>query len=222
MTSIRAVIFDLDGTLVDSLPGITAGLNQALATHGLATQPPGRVRRFVGNGSRMLVRRGIGGNPPDELVEAVHRDFFPAYAECWREGTLLYPGIRDLLKSLHREGLPLAVCSNKPHRYAVEIMHLLFDWVPWAMILGQQESLPGKPDPTAALQIARHISVPPAEIAFVGDSLVDFETATAAGMQPLLVTWGFRPEKELRTTTSPLMSSATALRRFLLAPHRGS
>ena len=215
----KAVIFDLDGTLVDSLPGITAGLNRALAIHGFPAHPAARVKGFVGNGSRMLVRRGIGGTPTDELVEQVHQDFFTAYEETSLEGgTHLYPGIREMLEVLHQEGLPLAVCSNKPHHYTVEIMDRMFDWVPWAMILGQQESLPRKPDPTGALQIARQMELPPAKIAFVGDSVVDFETARAARMQAILVEWGFSPTAELRGTAAPLVASAAALRKFLRAP----
>ena len=222
MPSIHAAIFDLDGTLVDSLPGIASGLNEALRANGLPSHPPEKVRDFIGNGSRMLVQRGIGGTPPVELVDSVHQDFFSAYDSRWRTGTRVYPGIRGLLEELHSNGLPLAVCSNKPHHYTIEIMNALLDWVPWDMILGQQDSLPRKPNPCAALQIANHINLPPEKIAFVGDSLVDFETATAAGMQPILVTWGFQPAEALRTTTTRLARSAEALRKFLLAPHRGS
>ncbi len=219
---IRAAIFDLDGTLVDSLPGIANGLNRALAIHGLPPHPAARVQGFVGNGSRMLVRRGLGGAPSDELVEQVHRDFFTAYEETSVEGTHLYPGIREMLEALHQESLPLAVCSNKPHHYTVEIINRMFDWVPWAMILGQQDSLPRKPDPIGALQIAQRMELPPAEVAFVGDSMVDFETARAAGMQAILVEWGFSSTDELRGTTAPLVSSAAALRKCLRAPRPGA
>ena len=219
---IRAAIFDLDGTLVDSLPGIAAGLNRALAIHGFPPHPATRVKGFVGNGSRMLVQRGIGGTPTAELVEQVHRDFFTAYEETSQEGTHLYPGIREMLELLHHESLPLAICSNKPHHYTVEIVNRMFNWVPWAMILGQQKSLPRKPDPTGALQIARQMELPPAKIAFVGDSVVDFETARAARMQAILVEWGFSPTDELRRTTAPLVSSAAALRKFLQVPRPGA
>ena len=216
---IRAAIFDLDGTLVDSLPGITTGLNRALDSHGLQSHPSSRVETFIGDGSRMLVRRGIGGDPPGELVENVHRDFLAAYAESSLEGTHLYPGIREMLEELHDHGLLLGICSNKPHYYTEQIMERMFCWVPWAMILGQQESLPRKPDPSGALQIARQMELPPSEIAFVGDSLVDFETGSSAGMKTVLVEWGFTPATKLRKTESPLVSCATELRRFLQAPH---
>ena len=168
----------------------------------------------------MLVRRGIGGKPTDELVERVHQDFLPAYEESWLEGTHLYPGIRKMLEELHLEGLPLAVCSNKPHHYTVEIMTRMFNWVPWAKILGQQNTLPPKPDPTGALQIAERMKVSPPEVAFVGDSPVDFETGRAAGMQPVLVEWGFTPPDTLKETMAPLMPSVAALRAFLPVPRR--
>ena len=104
---IRGVIFDLDGTLVDSLPGIAAGLNRALAIHGFAPHPATRVRRFIGNGSRMLVQRGIEGVPTAGLVELVHRDFLAAYEETSLEGTHLYPGIRELLEDLGHQAAQL-------------------------------------------------------------------------------------------------------------------
>ena len=124
-----------------------------------------------------------------------------------------------MLEELHENNVPLAVLSNKPHRYTVEIMQKMFDWVPWVMVLGQQKAYPRKPDPTLAHMIADKLALPPNEIAFIGDSLVDFETAQAAGMQPVLVEWGFRPAEELRATAAPLMASVAELRRFLLEPH---
>ena len=217
---IRAVIFDLDGTLVDSLPGIAGGLNRALTGHELPAHPPEAVKRFVGNGSRMLVRRGIGGDPPEALVDKVHEDFLSFYAEEHISGTNLYPGIRAMLETLHHAGMPLAVCSNKPHHYTEDIMSRMFSWVPWVKVLGQKESIPVKPDPAGALSIALAMRISAPEIAFVGDSLVDFETGRAAGMQPVLVEWGFNPAEKLTEATAPLVSSVTDLRKFLQAPPR--
>ncbi len=215
----RAAIFDLDGTLVNSLPGIADALNSALAAQGLSTHPRDLVERFIGNGSRMLVRRGIGGDPPDTLVDKIHESFLSFYSESLISGTHLYPGVRTMLETLHLDGMPMAVCSNKPHQYTVAIMTQMFSWVPWIMVLGQKKSIPIKPDPAGALSIASAMQIPASEIAFVGDSTVDFETARAAGMNPVLVEWGFSPQEKLALTTAPLVSSTTALRKFLQAPH---
>jgi len=215
----RAAIFDLDGTLVNSLPGIADALNSALAAQGLSTHPRDLVERFIGNGSRMLVRRGIGGDPPDTLVDKIHESFLSFYSESLISGTHLYPGVRTMLETLHLDGMPMAVCSNKPHQYTVAIMTQMFSWVPWIMVLGQKKSIPIKPDPSGALSIASAMQIPASEIAFVGDSPVDFETARAAGMNPVLVEWGFSPQEKLALTTAPLVSSTTALRKFLQAPH---
>ena len=218
---IRAAIFDLDGTLVDSLPGIADGLNRALESKGCPTHSQEEIETFIGNGAWMLAKRGLVGDPSDEEVTDLQDAFFREYGESWHSGTTLYPGIRELLEELHKKNIPLAVFSNKPHRYTVEIMETLFGWVPWLMVLGQQTSMPRKPDPTGALMIAEKLTLPPSEIAFVGDSTVDFETAEAAGMQAFLVNWGFHPSDQLQATKAPLMQSAAELREHLLAPHRG-
>ena len=100
----------------------------------------------------------------------------------------------------------------------MEIMTRMFSWVPWTMILGQQKSVPIKPDPTGALSIARAMKIPASEIAFVGDSTVDFETAEAAGMHPVLVEWGFSAIEDLNRTAASIFSTTTDLRKFLQAP----
>lgn len=215
----RAVIFDLDGTLVDSLPGIAAGLNQALEEAGFPGHSEERVRTFIGNGSRMLVKRGLGGDPPEDLVDRTLALFFEAYQATWRPGTTPYPGISDLLTELRSDRLPLAVFSNKPHRFTVEMTRELFPDC-FDSIRGQQDELPRKPDPTGAHLIAEELGIPPEEVAFVGDSTVDFETAVAAGMTPVMVGWGFHNPEQLSATAAPLQSSAADLRRFLQELHR--
>ena len=218
---IRAVIFDLDGTLVDSLPGIADGLNRALAANGLPTHPNDLVRTFIGSGSWMLAKRGIGGEPEDSRVDKIHEAFLVAYDETWRAGTTLYPGIRELLAELHQDGVILALLSNKPHRFTVAIMDSLFDFVPFASVLGQREGIPRKPDPTGALMVASELALEPKEIAYVGDSTIDFATAQAAGMQPFLVSWGFHTAAQLSATAAPLFSSAEELRECLKSLHPG-
>ncbi len=215
---IRAAIFDLDGTLVDSLPGIARGLNRALESHGHPPHPEDRIRTFIGDGSWVLAQRGLGDGASEAEIEEIEAAFVHEYAETWREGTHLYPGIRELLEDLHRGGLPLAVLSNKPHRFTVEIVDTLFDWVPIDATLGQREGIPRKPDPTGALQIAGQLALPPEVVAFVGDSTIDFETATAAGMQPLLVSWGFHSAEQLTATAAPLVHSCRELRKCLPTP----
>jgi phosphoglycolate phosphatase len=150
----------------------------------------------------------------DELQAAFGRE----YDHTWRAGTTIYEGIHELMIDLHRSGLPLAVLSNKPHRHTVEIVEALFGRIPFAPILGQRADFPKQPDPAGALHIAADLALPPAEIAFVGDSTVDFETARAAGMQPLLVTWGFHPVAQLTATAAPLLHCAEDLRRSLPGP----
>lgn len=219
---IRAAIFDLDGTLVDSLPGIADGLNRALQSMGFPTHSQERVATFIGNGAWKLAQRGLPGDPSEENVNQLQDAFFREYGETWLAGTALYPGIRELLLALHEESIPLAVCSNKPHRYTVEIVEKLFDFVPFVMVLGQQKSFPRKPDPTGAQMIAEKLALPPSEIAFVGDSTVDFDTAQAAGMQPLLVNWGFHATDQLQATEAPLVHCSAELRKYLLAPHQAA
>lgn len=216
----RAVIFDLDGTLVDSLPGIAAGLNQALSQSGFPTHPEDRVRTFIGNGSRMLVKRGLGGDPSESLIAQTLAAFVEAYHDTWRPGTTPYPGIAELVTALRDAGVPLAVLSNKPHPFTVEMTMELFPEC-FSIIRGQEDHLPRKPDPTIAHQIAEELRIPANEIAFVGDSTVDFETAQAAEMIPVLVGWGFHTPDQLRKTAAPLQSAAADLQEYLQAHLQG-
>ncbi|MCU0797949.1 MAG: HAD-IA family hydrolase [Akkermansiaceae bacterium] len=185
------LVFDLDGTLVDSLPGIAAGLNQALTRAGLPSHRLDAVRSFVGNGSLDLARRAL---PADCSMDpaALEALFREEYAHTWQTGTLAYPGILDLLDSLR--GRPLAVLSNKPEIFTREIVAAVFAADTFEHVIGQSDRFPRKPDPTALLHLCDAWKCPPSEVTLIGDSLPDLLTARHAGCRFLGVGWGYHPQ----------------------------
>lgn len=185
------LIFDLDGTLVDSLPGIAASLNRSLSQLGLPTHNSAAVRTFIGNGSLELARKAVPAGSPDELARQVEAAFKEDYALTWPEGTAPYPGIPEYLAAFAEAGFPMAVLSNKPHGFTVEIVGRLFPGVPFDPVFGQRPEVPRKPDPEAALQIARFWNLGPADCRFIGDSTIDIATARAAGIPAVATGWGY-------------------------------
>ena len=192
------LIFDLDGTLVDSLPGIAASLNRSLSHLGLPTHGSPAIRTFIGNGSLELARKAVPAGSPDDLAHQVEAAFKADYAATWPDGTAPYDGIPECLAALAAAGFPLAVLSNKPHDFTVEIVERLFPGLPFAPVFGQRPEIPRKPDPEAALQIARHWGLAPENCRFIGDSTIDLVTAAAAGIPAVAVTWGYHDAADLR------------------------
>ncbi len=185
------IIFDLDGTLVDSLPGIAASLNHTLEKHGLPTHPEGVVKTFVGNGMRMLVERG-SGESDEAKIDALLEDFKSHYAEHWDKGTRPYTGITQLLSELQREGYQLAVLSNKAHDFTQTIARKIFPSVHFLVIQGQEDGIPHKPHPAGAFKIANSLGRNPHDCILIGDSVADVETAGNAEMHFVGVTWGYQ------------------------------
>jgi len=194
---IHAIVFDLDGTLVDSLPGISASVNRVLGEMDLAPHSQAAVRGFVGDGLAMLARRAMGEGASDELVASFVEAFRGDYAATWAEGTAAYPGIPEALAELAAGGVPLAVWSNKPQNFTVATVERIFPAFPFAVVLGEREGVPRKPDPTSAEEIASKLSHPPEEIAMVGDSTVDLESGRNAGFATVAVTWGYHDRDRL-------------------------
>ncbi len=193
----HALIFDLDGTLVESLPGIAASLNRALTLHGLRGHGHAAVRGFIGDGAKMLVTRALSRGEAALHLESVLRSFAADYAVSWNHGTQAFEGIPALLADLRSRGIPLAVLSNKPHAFTVEIVEKLFPQGTFAAILGNRDGLPHKPDPTGALEIAAALSFSPGDCTLIGDSTMDLETAKNAGMGFIAVTWGYHDRERL-------------------------
>lgn len=193
----HGLIFDLDGTLVDSLQGIAASLNHALALSGLPVHSQEVVRGFIGNGVKILIRRASPADADEALLDTVERAFKAHYDPSWQTGTIIYPGITDLLESLQSRGYPLAVLSNKPHPFTVAMVSRLFPSVRFSVVLGQRPGIPHKPDPAGALEISDALGLSPAECCVIGDSTMDIETARNAGMWVIAVTWGFHDRERL-------------------------
>lgn len=198
MTHPRAVLFDLDGTLLDTLDDIADSMNATLEQMGAPVHPASSYARFIGEGVELLVQRAL---PSDMALDEVLRrgvvQMRSHYARRWDNKTRPYAGIPELLDELARRGLTLAILSNKPHDFTRRIVEKLLARWRFEPTLGSREGVPKKPDPTVALEIARQHGIAPAAWLYLGDTPTDMKTAVAAGMLPVGVLWGFRGADEL-------------------------
>ena len=191
----RAIVFDLDGTLIDSLPDIARALDRALADHDLPPPPRELVRTWIGGGARVLIARAVAHAP--ELVEPLLARFRAHYAAAPVVESTLYPGLAQVLDGFVASRRLLAVLSNKPHELTIPICARMLARWPFAAIVGARAGEPLKPDPAAALALAQRLGVAPDGCAIVGDAPTDIATARAAGMRAVAVSWGYRPRDEL-------------------------
>lgn len=196
----KAVIFDLDGTLLDTLADLANSANRVLAGNRFPTHPLADYKRFVGDGSKMLITRAL---PEDkrvpEIIDASLEAFVADYGQHWDKATQPYDGIVDLVAALQKSTMPMGVVTNKPHRFTSAMMAHFFNGYPFYPILGQQDHIPKKPHPHQARVAADKMGVAPSHCIFLGDSAVDMETAKSAGMHPVGAAWGFRSKQELLT-----------------------
>ncbi|NLW82604.1 MAG: HAD family hydrolase [Desulfovibrionales bacterium] len=194
----KAVVFDMDGTLLDTLEDLAEAMNRVLERQGLPTHPVEAYRRFVGSGAGQLVARALpAGAQEGSIMRRSLEAFLSEYRANWKTKTRLYEGISDLLDALCSRNLALAVLTNKPQAFAELCVNEFLSRWPFALTLGQQPGVPVKPDPAAPRQLLRHLGVLPEEVLYLGDTDVDMFTAVNAGMYPIGVLWGFRAEEEL-------------------------
>ena len=195
---IKAVIFDLDGTLLNTLADIGGAVNQVLLKRGYPTHPMDRYRMFVGDGSDMLIKRALPKreSSPDNVLACLE-EFKTAYEKTWDATTTPYDGIPELLNHLTQEGTQLSVLSNKPHVFTRKCVDKqLASWT-FEKVMGFSSRFPKKPDPASVLSIMSDLNIDKKNCLYVGDSGVDMQTAAAAGIFPIGAAWGFRPETEL-------------------------
>lgn len=192
---IRAVLFDLDGTLTNTLEDIADAMNRSLRLHGLPEWPLDAYRYLVGDGARKLAERAV--REEQQLALSVQREYQAYYQEHTQVKSRPYEGIPELLRALQTRALPLAVLSNKPDADTRHVVAHYFPDVRWAVVRGQIEGVPVKPDPTGALAVAQAMGVSPGEVLYLGDTATDMRCALNAGMHPVGALWGFRTAQEL-------------------------
>jgi phosphoglycolate phosphatase len=215
----KAIIFDLDGTLLDSLEGIAAAMNRLLERLGFPVHPLESYKYFVGTGINTLVRDALPegwsdrfSSPADSdaALERLVKEYREIYEQTWRSLSKPYDGVPGLLDWLTRENIKMSILSNKSDDFTCRMVSELLPGWRFETVLGSRPGVPIKPDPFAALEIAGKMNIDPAGILFIGDSGVDMQTGVNAGMHPVGVLWGFRGEEELRQSGA---------RRLIKHPH---
>ncbi|HEX8521855.1 MAG TPA: HAD family hydrolase [Tepidisphaeraceae bacterium] len=201
VSTYSALLFDLDGTLLDTLEDLADATNRALAVHGFPPHPVDAFRHLVGDGALMLITRALPEDRRDpKTIDALLTTYKQEYAKNWYAKTTLYPGIADLLDQLTSRNLKLAVLSNKPHEFTTQCVSRFLSKWNWSVVLGQTNKIPRKPSPAGAIEVARRMNTPVQNFLYIGDTRTDMQTATAANMFPVGVLWGFRDREELQSS----------------------
>jgi phosphoglycolate phosphatase len=199
MTHSKCVLFDLDGTLVDSLIDLADSMNRVLTRQGFPAHPLQAYRYFVGEGIVTLVQRALPAEARQEdIVQDCARKMRQEYALHWADTTRPYPGIAELLDALAGRGIEMAILSNKPDELTRQVVRTLLPEWHFAAVAGARETIPRKPDPAGALRIANLLRREPRDFLYLGDTSTDMQTARAARMFAIGALWGFRTADELK------------------------
>jgi phosphoglycolate phosphatase len=195
----KAVLFDLDGTLIDTIEDIGNAVNRVLLNKGFKIHSISTYRQFVGEGSRTLITRAL----PEEhrsknLISSCLKEFVEDYSRNIAVKTRPYDGIPEMLDALKMQGLKLAVLSNKPDLLTKKCVSTILSKWDFEVVLGQRDLVPLKPDPHSAFEVAEKLAIPSDNFLYLGDTAVDMITAVSAGMFPVGVLWGFRTLNELK------------------------
>lgn len=192
----HAVIFDLDGTLLNTLGDLRAATNHALEVRGLPPHSMEEIRQFIGNGIRLLICRAMPEGTPEAEIDAALDDFKAYYAAHIHDRTVPYDGIPQLLTALRKRGIQVAVLSNKIDSASQQLIEYFFPGKT-DVVFGEHVGVPRKPDPTSCRMVMQQLDVQPEQVLYVGDSGTDMQTAKNAGLYAVGVTWGFRSKEVL-------------------------
>lgn len=210
MQRFKLVIFDLDGTLLNTIADLAHSTNYALEKNGFPPHPIEAYRYYVGNGINKLFERALPEKErTTEQIARIRAVFLPYYNEHNTDYTAPYEGVESLLKVLHEQGCQFAVASNKYQLATEKLINRFFPAIPFTAVFGQRDGVPVKPDPTIVHDILRIAQVHPEETIYIGDSGVDMQTATNSGMTSIGVTWGFRSREELEKAGASYIAGST-------------
>ena len=199
MKEYKGIIFDLDGTLLDTIDDLADSANLALSSQGFPGFTVDEYKLKIGKGFRNLVESTLPAGADKDIGERVLAAFVETYDKKYMDKTQPYEGIAGMLKQLSEMGLKIAVNSNKRTSYSNILIKSFFSDIPFVEIYGEREGIPKKPDPAAALEIAKLMELAPEQVVFCGDSQTDIQTGVNAGMDTIGVLWGFRDYEELES-----------------------
>ena len=194
----KSLIFDLDGTLINSLLDIALSMNNVLEKHNYPTHEIDKYNYFVGDGALVLVRNAMPKNSSDDEIQNVLKSFIEIYEQNTHNNTFAYEGIYEMLEKLEILKIKKAILSNKPHKFTLKYVENLFNNFNFQEVHGQKIDIPKKPDPAMAIQIATKLNTKCEDMIFIGDTSTDIKTAKNANMKSIGVAWGFRPVEELK------------------------
>ncbi|WP_419766334.1 MAG: HAD family hydrolase [Arcobacter sp.] len=194
----KSLIFDLDGTLINSLLDIALSMNNVLKKHNYPSHEIEKYNYFVGDGALVLVKNAMPDNSNEEEIKKVLKSFIEQYEQNTHNNTFAYEGIYEMLEKTESLNIKKAVLSNKPHKFTLKYMENLFNNFNFHEIHGQKVDIPKKPNPTMAIQIATKLNTNLEDMIFIGDTSTDIKTAKNANMKSIGVAWGFRPIEELK------------------------
>lgn len=205
MNNYKVVIFDLDGTLLNTIDDIANTMNKVLAEMKLPTHPVSAYYQFVGAGVVVLSKRALPANMRDEVtVFKVHGMFNKLYHETWKEFSKPYDGIKELLDYLISQGKEVGVFSNKPQKFCEIMMDYYFPKIKFSFVRGNRKNIPPKPDPAGGLEILKEMNLKAEDVLYVGDTDIDMQTAVNCGFFGIGAEWGFRTKDELIKTGARL------------------
>ena len=214
----RLVIFDLDGTLLNTIADLAVATNEALRAMGYPTHAEEVIQTFVGNGVSKLLERSMPlDKRTEENIALVRRHFMAYYDQHNADLSTPYPGIADMLSRLQEDGVMLAVASNKYQSATEKLIARYFPHINFVCVLGQRQGIPVKPSPDIVLEIMEKANVSRSDTLYVGDSGVDMQTACNAGIDSVAVSWGFRPRAELEAfRTLAIIDDAIGLEQWVM------
>jgi len=213
----KVLIFDLDGTLIDSLKDIALSTNDVLTNLGFETYSIDEYKKFVGNGAKELVKNAMPRGMSEEEIQKALLMFKEIYGNKIHNNTKPFRGIYEMLDSLQKGGYVFGLLSNKPHKFTLQYMDKFFKDYNFEQISGQKDDIPRKPDPTSAKMMAKAFDVEANSIYYIGDTKTDMKTATGAGFIPIGVLWGYQDKNILvESGAKYIVSSPKELQELLL------